>query len=276
MNNITTVLIAITLPWTIGCANNSADDEVCVPSTPATQSISPEQFGDRSDRDGEQEKHEYRRNDGAVDIARKAVSSLFAEVNSFSLEVKYQGPGSLKSIYLSTTPPNTPLQAEYLVTRITHEQAAAVIGYLAGDGFFDRSWVNSHKRIRPPKQPYYTLEVRTQTESYFEFIPWAMQPYRWHSRQRPSLLQQMDMLRAVFVGEPGEALDEAIKGLEAELQKQQVPPPDGSLEKQRSDANVEREKGTQLIFLISLTTSDRFLGCRDAVELLPVAWCTTH
>ena len=89
-----------------------------------------------------------------------------------------------------------------------------IIGHLAGDGFLYRGTINSLKQLVPPKEPYYSLEVRgAQTDSYFEFIPATAQPYRWHGMTRPTILAQMNALRAILTGDAGEKMDRLVRAL---------------------------------------------------------------
>ena len=73
------------------------------------------------------------------------------------------------------------------------------------------------KQISLPKEPYYALSVKgAQNDSYFEFIPCQGQPYRWHGVMRPSILEQMKVLRAVLIGDAGEKIDKLVKALEVQ------------------------------------------------------------
>ena len=154
--------------------------------------------------------------DQYVNISRRALQSLKTDLDKFNLSLEYHGPEKDKySLYLSVEPPPERLPASYLRVHISKEQAVMIIGHLAGDGFLYRVTINSMKQIARPKEPYYDLSVKgAQNDSYFEFIPCVGQPYRWHGMMRPSILEQMKVLRALLTGDAGEEIDKLVNALE--------------------------------------------------------------
>ena len=156
--------------------------------------------------------------DQYVNISRRALQLLETDLDKLQFSLDYHGPEQdQRSLYLSVEPPPEKLPATHRRARISREQAAMIIGHLAGDGYLYRGTINSMKQIALPKEPYYLLTAKAaQDESYFEFIPCTEQPYSWHGVMRPAILEQMKSLRAALTGEAGAELDKLSKTLEAQ------------------------------------------------------------
>lgn len=148
---------------------------------------------------------------------RAAVVSLRSNVKDFQLSLIYHGvdTDNSLSIHLSVAPLSPDSPASHRRVRIDKDQAAILIGHLAGDGFLYRGTVNREKQRMRPDEPYYQLVVAAdKQEQYVNALPLGVSSYRWHGTSRPPLAQQIDGLRAVLTGEAGNAMDELRETLE--------------------------------------------------------------
>lgn len=116
------------------------------------------------------------------------------------------------------------LPPSYSAVQISEYQAAVLVGHLATDGFLYRGTINRMKMLVIPVEPYYFLWVKGKDGAqYYEYVPWTEASYRWHFMTRPPKLQQMDNIRAVLVGEAGEAMDRLLKAVERQRKPRAKP-----------------------------------------------------
>jgi hypothetical protein len=159
-----------------------------------------------------------------VHTTRRALNVLRENLSHFQLSLTYHGPDSARfpSLHLGVDPSATTPPAARPIA-INRDQAAVLLGYLAGDGFLYRGAVSRTKLLAPPKGPYFFLLVKcTEEEQYYEYLPLADKPYRWHWMSRPPLNDQLDGLRSVLDGTAAETLDR-IAGALAEAETKGEP-----------------------------------------------------
>ncbi len=97
-------------------------------------------------------------------INKEILPRALADLDSMSLTLSPAGPGSegLPSLWLGVGQPPDNCQGPYQYqATISREQAAMIVGYLAGDGLFCRSWFRQSTSAgpRPPKGAYYDVRV---------------------------------------------------------------------------------------------------------------------
>lgn len=136
-------------PGTAGeSASEPADEEAPSDAPPASQVETSSQRPDAK---------------AMMEVNQEILPRALAGLDSMSLTLSPAGPGSegFPSLWLGVGQPPEDSQATYRVT-ISHEQAAAIVGCLAGDGLFyrDRLRQSLAARPAPPEGAYYDLRVR--------------------------------------------------------------------------------------------------------------------
>ena len=170
---------------------------------------------------GDQERREaldLRTAEPIIRLTRAAMESLLDNLDTirFSLVCRGPEPEARRSLYLSVGEPPAQLPESWSAARLSREQAAALVGYLAGDGLLYRGSINRWNLLALPQGPYYLLSVGGgDDDEYFEFVLWTPEPYRSHGQSRPPALEQFYGLQRVLLGDAAAAMDRFLEGLAA-------------------------------------------------------------
>jgi len=156
-----------------------------------------------------------------MEVNQEILPRALANLDGMSFTLSPAGPGSerLPSLWLGVGQPPEDSQATYQAT-ISREQAAAIVGYLAGDGLFYRSWQNRAARPGLPEGAYYDVRVGgdqwagedvlsltpvevTHTESYLERDTGKLTSMaeRWSFALRGIMGNQAGQTLDSFIGE---------------------------------------------------------------------------
>ncbi|HDZ21248.1 hypothetical protein LCGC14_0181950 [marine sediment metagenome] len=146
------------------------------------------------------------------------MTSLLDNLETFSLHLAYKGPDPAKhrSLYLSVGEPPETLPEACLDIRLSREQAAVLVGALAGNGVLERGQLLRWARLGIPQGPHYALSIVDATGYYyFGYIPLETDS---PGMRRPAL-EQFQSLRAGLVGEAAEAIDQLVQALASDQEQ---------------------------------------------------------